>query len=216
MASDRYTEEYHLASQRDSLLIRPNEEHVDDEAVELSVPKNIARKLYLSHFLSTWNSRVFEFGAVLYLATIYPGTLLPMSIYAFTRGISAVVFAPAVGQYIDTANRLQVVRLSIGTRFHLRLPLTANSAVLVVQRIAVSTSCAIFYILAVPWPLGRGGKTGLLVALSLLACIEKLCSVMNTVAVEKDWVRGLLHHFRQYLAYTSVRWSSYARKTKQR
>ncbi|KAJ3728187.1 hypothetical protein DFJ43DRAFT_1085170 [Lentinula guzmanii] len=38
--------------------------------------------LYISHFLSTWNSRVFEFGAVLYLATIYPGTLLPMSIYA--------------------------------------------------------------------------------------------------------------------------------------
>lgn len=35
--------------------------------------------------------------------------------------------------------------------------------------------------------------------LVLLACVEKLCSVMNFVAVEKDWVRphpllGVLTH----------------------
>lgn len=82
-------------------------------------PKNpisarIARRLYISHFLSTWNSRVFEFGAVLYLATIFPGSLLPMSVYALTRGVSAIVFASAVGYYIDVGNRLQVVRVSIG------------------------------------------------------------------------------------------------------
>lgn len=77
------------------------------------VPTRIAQRLYISHFLSTWNSRVFEFGAVLYLATIFPGTLLPMSIYAFVRGLSAIAFAPAIGLYIDTGNRLQVVRVSI-------------------------------------------------------------------------------------------------------
>lgn len=74
----------------------------------------VCQRLYLSHFLSTWNSRVFEFGAVLYLATIYPGTLLPMSVYAFARGLSAIIFAPAAGLYIDTGNRMQVVRVSIG------------------------------------------------------------------------------------------------------
>lgn len=84
---------------------------------EAQVPARLANRIYLSHFLSTWNSRVFEFGAVLYLATINPGTLLPMSIYAFVRGLSAILFAPAVGQYIDKADRLQVVRLSIGKRY---------------------------------------------------------------------------------------------------
>lgn len=74
----------------------------------------LARRLYISHFLSTWNSRVFEFGAVLYLASIYPGTLLPMSVYALSRGVAAILLAPAVGHYIDTGNRLQVVRVSIG------------------------------------------------------------------------------------------------------
>ena len=82
--------------------------------LKAAFPRNIANRLYLSHFLSTWNSRVFEFGAVLYLATIYPGTLLPMSVYALSRGLATIVFAPAVGHYIDIANRLRVVRLSIG------------------------------------------------------------------------------------------------------
>jgi solute carrier family 40 (iron-regulated transporter), member 1 len=78
------------------------------------VPVGVAWRFYVSHFLSTWNSRVFEFGALLYLATTFPGTLLPMSEYAVARGISAIVFAPAIGLYIDTGNRLQVVRVSIG------------------------------------------------------------------------------------------------------
>ncbi len=81
------------------------------------VPARLTNRIYVSHFLSTWNSRAFEFGAVLYLAAIFPGTLLPMSIYALTRGLSAVLFAPAVGQYIDTSDRLQVVRLSIGEHY---------------------------------------------------------------------------------------------------
>jgi iron-regulated transporter 1 len=85
-----------------------------DEAQACQVPAGITRRLYTSHFLSTWNTRVFEFGAVLYLASIFPGTFLPMSVYALTRGTSAILFSPAVGRYIDTGNRLQVVRLSIG------------------------------------------------------------------------------------------------------
>jgi iron-regulated transporter 1 len=52
----------------------------------------------------------------------------------------------------------------------------------------VAGSCVIFYSLAVGLPLGNGGETGMLVLLCFLACIEKLSSIMNLVAVEKDWV----------------------------
>ena len=72
------------------------------------------RRLYISHFLSYWNSRVFEFGSVLFLASIFPGTILPLSVYALVRGVAAILFSPAVGKYIDVGERLQVVRLSIG------------------------------------------------------------------------------------------------------
>ena len=79
-----------------------------------NISHGITARLYVSHFLSTWNSRVFEFGAVLYLATIFPGTLMPMSVYAVSRGLAAVLLSPLLGKYIDVGNRLQVVRLSIG------------------------------------------------------------------------------------------------------
>lgn len=91
----------------------PLVQEADETSSPTRVPQAIALRLYLSHFLSTWNSRVFEFGAVLYLATIFPNTLLPMSIYAVARAAAAVFFSPTVGRYIDIGNRLKVVRLSI-------------------------------------------------------------------------------------------------------
>lgn len=109
MAFGRPFDEERSADDRTPLIHRSAEAQRQDR-----VPVRVARRLYVSHLLSTWNSRVFEFGAVLYLATIFPGTLLPMSVYALTRGFSAIVFAPAVGHYVDTGNRLQVVRVSIG------------------------------------------------------------------------------------------------------
>ncbi|KAF5011840.1 hypothetical protein FDECE_2072 [Fusarium decemcellulare] len=102
-----------------------------------------------------------------------PNTLMPMSLYALVRGLSAIILAPTVGLYIDTGNRLQVVRISI-----------------VVQRIVVAASCAIFYVLAVNIPLNYSQRTGMLALVSVFACIEKLCSIMNLVSVvviaEKD------------------------------
>jgi hypothetical protein len=82
----------------------------EDEADQ----KNIRKLLYTSHFLSTWNSRLFEFGAFLFLANIFPQTLLPASLYALCRNASAAVAAPWIGSYIDRADRLVVVRISIG------------------------------------------------------------------------------------------------------
>lgn len=73
----------------------------------------VRNKLYISHFLSTWNSRLFEFGAVLFISTIFPGTLFPASIYALTRSASVVAFSTAIGHLIDRSERIFLIRLSI-------------------------------------------------------------------------------------------------------
>lgn len=86
----------------------------DAEDHEPAIPAAVTRRLYLSHFLSTWNSRSFEFGAVLFLASAFPMTLLPLSIYALVRSASAIVLAPMIGRAIDRRGRLPVVRFSIG------------------------------------------------------------------------------------------------------
>ena len=94
-----------------------------DETDETSSPasngptpeaRSVLIQLYLSHSLSAWNSRMFEFGAVLFLASIFPGTLLYASIYALVRSLSAVALSSWLGAKVDSSNRLVVLRHSIG------------------------------------------------------------------------------------------------------
>ncbi|KAF2458394.1 hypothetical protein BDY21DRAFT_284383 [Lineolata rhizophorae] len=140
------------------------------EAPAPSVRSTVTLALYISHFLSTWNARLFEFGAVLFLASIYPDTLRPMSIYALVRSAAAIAFSPPIGRYIDRSNRLSAVRVSI-----------------VGQRFSVVVSCIILYFMET-LRLTTRVKTAFLSLVIILACSEKLAFVLNTVAVERDWV----------------------------
>lgn len=56
------------------------------------------------------------------------------------------------------------------------------------QRLAVAASCVVFLLLSVGFPMAQAVDKTLLAVLAILACIEKLGSVMNLVAVERDWV----------------------------
>ncbi|KAI9663116.1 MAG: hypothetical protein M1821_008164 [Bathelium mastoideum] len=94
-----------------------------------------------------------------------------MSIYALVRSGAAIILSPAVGRIIDTKDRLGVVRFSI-----------------IGQRVAVTASCVIFHLLALGIIPGSQRMTVGLTSVTFLACVEKLCSVMNLVSVERDWV----------------------------
>ncbi|KAK3168277.1 hypothetical protein OEA41_004723 [Lepraria neglecta] len=89
---------------------------VASEQDRLRKEKSIKRRLYISHFLSTWNSRVFEFACLLFIAHLWKDTLLPVSIFALVRSASAICFAPMVGRYVDHGDRLKSVRLSIACK----------------------------------------------------------------------------------------------------
>ncbi|OCL03208.1 hypothetical protein AOQ84DRAFT_392433 [Glonium stellatum] len=132
--------------------------------------RNVLLRLYISHTLSTWNSRTFEFGAVIFLAAIFPGTLFYASCYALFRSAAAALLSSWVGGLVDRTHRLLLVRQSI-----------------VLQRAPVAVSCLLFLILLRIENLK--GPVLLCFATSIgLACIEKLASIANTVAVERDWL----------------------------
>lgn len=170
------------------LLHDPEPTHNDDNDTEPHVtgsvgtggvpPKPIALRLYTSHFLSTWNSRLFEFGAALFLTSVFPGTLLPVSIYSLVRNAGYIVFAQPVGHWINRGSRLNVIRTSI-----------------VGQRLPVAASCALLLVLAQSERGERWGyrrDNGIFAVIVLLAVVEKLCSTMNTISIERDWVRVVL------------------------
>ena len=96
----------------------------------LAVPRKFTIFLSVSHFLPTWNSRLFEMGTVPFIAAIYPETLLPVSVYALARSGAAVAFSAAIGACIDTFDRLVIVRVSVTGR-----------------RLAVAASCYLSLVL---------------------------------------------------------------------
>lgn len=147
----------------------------DDPAViPNNVPRSLALRLYVSHFLSTWNSRVFEFGAALFLTSIYPGTLLPVSIYSLVRNAGYIMFAQPVGNWINKGNRLNLIRTSI-----------------IGQRVPVAASCALLLVLLLKKDeLGSRKNSGVFAVVVFLSVVEKLSATMNLISVERDWVSG--------------------------
>ncbi|KAL2135137.1 hypothetical protein VTI74DRAFT_9568 [Chaetomium olivicolor] len=134
------------------------------------ISKSLTIRLYTSHFLSTWNSRLFEAAVVYFLASIFPNNLLPISVYALTRNAAAIALTVPAGNWIDRANRLTIVRTSI-----------------IGQRVAVAASCALFWVM-LGQPLSTQALGGLFAASVILACVEKLSAGVNLVSVERDWV----------------------------
>ncbi|CBX97802.1 hypothetical protein IAQ61_001007 [Plenodomus lingam] len=133
--------------------------------------RKLVWRLYVSHTLSTFNARTFEFGAVIFLAAIFPGTLFFASCYALFRSAAAALLGSWIGNQVDRKDRLYIVRQSI-----------------VWQRLSVATSCFILVLM-----LRDGAEKSYLMytlftASVVLACFEKLAFVANTVAVERDWI----------------------------
>ena len=56
---------------------------------------------------------MFEFGAVLFLAEIFPGTLFYASFYALIRALFAAILSSWVGGQMDKSHRLKAIRQSI-------------------------------------------------------------------------------------------------------
>ena len=148
----------------------PAQDHVPSLGAPTHATKSVLWKLYLSHTLSTWNARTFEFSAVIFLARIFPSTLFYASCYALFRSLAAFLLSSTVGKHVDSRGRLQVVRHTI-----------------VWQRISVAASCGILLIL-LRSTVNGWITTALFTACVVLAGVEKLAFVGNTVAVERDWV----------------------------
>ena len=69
--------------------------------------------LYVSHGLSAFKDRLWQFAVPILLMEIWTDTMLPPAIAAFTCNIIAFVGMPYVGQWVDQNDRLRSLRVSI-------------------------------------------------------------------------------------------------------
>ena len=76
-----------------------------------------AKMLYISHFLSTFGDRMWQFAVPMLMMDVWTQTLLPSAITGFTVATSCVFFMPYIGALIDSSKtRINTMRISIYTR----------------------------------------------------------------------------------------------------
>ena len=151
--------------------VNPVRGATDESALREESPRPYRWSLvlfYTSHFLFTWNDRVWDFASVILLISAYPLTLLPSSVFGLSSTASAIVFSPAVGRGFDMTRRLKTVRYAIFA-----------------QRVAVSTGCICLWAM-VSQSLGSA-KNGLFAVVILLGCVARVAFVGKTVGIERDW-----------------------------
>eukprot|EP00729_Bicosta_minor_P007195 gene7195-11584_t len=154
----------------------------------------LMRKLYISHFLSAWGDRMFEFAVGLLLINVWPDTLLLVAFYGLVGSVGNVLGGAPVGEWVDRGDRLMVVRRAL---------MVANGTVvfsavllgMLLKRQEATDETA------TP---ERDGIFWLMVTLVVISgAISNLGSLASTLAVEKDWVKVICKDDSETLANTN-------------
>ncbi|TVY56040.1 Solute carrier family 40 member 2 [Lachnellula cervina] len=135
-----------------------------------------AWNLYVSHFLSTWNIRTYEFAAIIFTAAAYKDTLIASSIRGIVGTLASICFSSIVGRWVDHApHRLKTLSSTIS-----------------VNRISVISASVLWFFIV-----GSGNATqstssitqdtmfGLILFLGVL---ETLSASGNMLSMERDFV----------------------------
>ena len=74
---------------------------------------NSYRKPYLSHLLTSWVDRSFEFASYLLISKVYTDSLLQASAYGLTTTLVALLFSNRIGNWINILSRLNTYRIML-------------------------------------------------------------------------------------------------------
>ncbi|GMH45689.1 hypothetical protein BSKO_13652 [Bryopsis sp. KO-2023] len=141
-----------------------------------TVPVRAKWLLYVSHALSTWGERAWEFAVGLVILDLYNNSLREVSLYGLASALGAVLFGPSVGRFIDRTPRFRTVAVFYFIQ-NVGMALAAVSS------------------LALLWNGPRTMEGPL--ALALLGSVifwgvfGAVGFLGSTVSVEKEWTRAL-------------------------
>ncbi|KAF9945100.1 hypothetical protein BGZ70_004043 [Mortierella alpina] len=126
----------------------------------------VHQKLYISHFLTSWVDRSFEFASYLLIAKVFTSSLLQSSLYGLITTLAALLLSNRIGNWINLLSRLQTYRITLLT-----------------QKLSIVISTLLFYVL----DRSDHNRTLLYAFIIVLGCTLKLAFIGNSIAIEKDW-----------------------------
>ncbi|KAF9978160.1 hypothetical protein BGZ73_003541 [Actinomortierella ambigua] len=128
-------------------------------------------KLYLSHALTSWVDRSFEFASYLLISKVYSSSLIQASAYGLSTTLMALIFSNRIGNWINILSRLNTYRIT-----------------LLVQKVSIIASTFLFYFMVEnKTRLSTTVEAVVFACILLLGCSLKLAFIGNSIAIEKDW-----------------------------
>lgn len=134
-------------------------------------------QLFLSHFLSSFGDRLWQFAIPILFITIWPDTLLPSVIFNFCFYNVKLFMVPLAGRFVDTTDRLNLVKW--GT-FGQNTCTCISAALLIILGMNVSKSGAAFR--------DSAEDTVMFAVLIGVGIVGDIFNVAGTIGVEKDWI----------------------------
>lgn len=131
--------------------------------------------LYLSHFLSAWGIRAFEFLVSLVLVQLYNDSLFMVALFGLLDSLAIVLSSPYLGRYVDRSERY-----------------SAASNMYFWQNIGTFVSSLGFWIL-LHRDEKKDGPVGVSFAVLciLSACISSVGAMGSCISVEREWTKSI-------------------------
>ncbi|OQS01940.1 Ferroportin (FP) Family [Thraustotheca clavata] len=131
----------------------------------------ISMYFYLSHFLTSWSDRMWQFALPLLTAQLFPSTLLPVVLFPLSTYSTLIIAMPLLGKFVDCTDRWVVIRTGV---LSLLITVLLSSASFVALQNVLGTQ---------PWL-----EYFFLICTCLFAAIGQTFSNLLTLSIEKDWV----------------------------
>ncbi|KAF1315122.1 Ferroportin, partial [Globisporangium splendens] len=146
--------------------------------VATETPKRVLMYLYISHFLSAWGDRMWQFAIPILFMEVFVDTLLPSATFSLIMYTTCIFAIPSVGKYLDTANRWTVMKYSIVLE-NLMIVISATMLMLIL----LLTNADGIHKPEWTWKL-----LGLFVVTLVCGGVGQVLNDAQTLAIERDWV----------------------------
>ncbi|EDQ86809.1 uncharacterized protein MONBRDRAFT_33674 [Monosiga brevicollis MX1] len=142
-------------------------------------------KLYLSHGMTAWTMRMWEFAVALMLMAVRPDSMLLPAVYDFILSLAVAMSSSLIGRSVDLHRRLPTVQIS-----------------LLLTKIGFGlASLVVFWSLRDPQSSSSIANSVLII---FFTTIGHLGYMGNRLAVEKDWVVAVVGADDQLLTNTNA------------
>ncbi|KAJ3402732.1 hypothetical protein HDV05_008270, partial [Chytridiales sp. JEL 0842] len=136
-----------------------------------------ALQLITSYFFTTWSTRMDEWAVPLMLYSLFPSSLLYVSLYSFLITGLAVIGGPAVGFLVDQMPRI-----------------TSVTALIAAQKVVIGASALLLFAMDRWVPTATTWGYVLFALVIVCGTVMKLANMGSVIAIEKDWIVVIAGH----------------------